>query len=123
MSLGEGNEKFLVEIAGSRSFPVAFDEAFRGLAQRFPATSLAGWTLRITARAPQVEPPDKDGFRSCRLSVSSRLQSPARVLDLGSVEIPRAQLSASAACNFAAADLAKSVIHKMTPYVYKEGSE
>ncbi|HEX5717004.1 MAG TPA: CHAT domain-containing protein [Thermoanaerobaculia bacterium] len=122
LRLGEGNDRFLVEIVGSRSFPVAFDEAFLGLARRFPASGVAGWRLRVDGSAPEVDPPDEDGFRSCRLSVSSRLQIRTQVHELGSIEIPRAQLSASSACNMAAADLAKSVIHKMTPYVYEEGS-
>lgn len=123
LSLGEGGDGFLVEIAGSRSFPAAaFDAEFRGLARRFPAESLAGGRLRIDGSAPQVDPPDENGMRSCRLSVSSRLQIRGRVLDLGSIEIPRSQFSASSACNLAAADLAKSVIHKMTPYVHEEGS-
>jgi hypothetical protein len=122
LSLGEGNDRFVVEITGSRSFPVAFDESFRGLARRFPEASLAGWKLRVVGSAPEVDPPDENGFRSCRLSVTSRLQIHARVLELGSAEIPRSHSSSSSACNMAAADLAKSVIHKITPYVYEEGS-
>lgn len=120
----EGSRGLRLEIAGDRSFPSAFSAALRRELQAFAPESFAGWTLRLDPEASQVTPVTEAGsvFQSCRLSISGQLNGHGESYELGPVGLARANVSASSACDSAAADLAKSVMRRITPYVAKEGS-
>jgi hypothetical protein len=113
-----------LEIAGARSFPSAFGAALRRELQAFAPGSLAGWALRLDPEASEVQPVTESGgvMQSCRLSLSGRLHGHGESHELGPIEHVSARFSASSACDFAAAELAKSIVRRITPYVAKEGS-
>jgi hypothetical protein len=124
MQVGKAGGGLRLEIAGARSFPGSFDAALRRELRQLAPESLSGWTLRLDPEAAQVDPVTEAGsvLQSCHLSLSGQLDGHGESYELGPVGQDYTRFSASSACDFAAAELAKSVVRRITPYVAKEGS-
>lgn len=114
-----------VQVAGSRSFPRAFDAALRRELQKSSMGSLVGWTLLLDAEASQVTPfaEGSEAMQSCQLSVSARLDGPGNTFDLGPVGDRGAGTNTSSACDGAAIKVAERVARQIASHLAKEGSK
>lgn len=123
-SLTLGKEGSLrVEIVGHQANSGAFERALRNAVERQSAAGFAGWTVHLQVGAPRIEGYEEAGMslQSCQLSAVGQLRGHGKSFDLGSLEDSGAKFKASLACDEAAAGIAESAVHRIVPYIRKEG--
>jgi CHAT domain-containing protein len=77
---------------------------------------ISGWMLELNVEAPRISPYTQDGldWETCRLVAHGRARSrEGRSLDLGAVRAVNSQADGAIACDEAAKDLARTVVHRL----------